>query len=249
MGQILRDIYTDTTISSMIGFKGGTCAYFFYNLPRFSVDLDFDLLTTDEQTQKIVMEKMKNILASYGKVKDEKNKRYTLFFLLSYGDAEHNIKVEINTRSFLPDMGKHYELKEFLGMAMLAAKRDYLFAGKLMALSERKETAARDVYDIYFFGKENWEIDRAVVESRSKKSVKEYLAQCLTIVETMKDNQMLRGLGELMDNKNKNWVKGNLKKEAIFVLKNYLNVLKWTRLVAAAETFGFCQGVAQQSIL
>ncbi len=27
-----------------IAFKGGTCAYFFYNLPRFSFDLDFDMI-------------------------------------------------------------------------------------------------------------------------------------------------------------------------------------------------------------
>ena len=44
MGYILKDIYADITINSLLGFKGGTCAYFFYNLPRFSVDLDFDLL-------------------------------------------------------------------------------------------------------------------------------------------------------------------------------------------------------------
>lgn len=30
--------------SEKIAFKGGTCAYFFYNLPRFSFDLDFDML-------------------------------------------------------------------------------------------------------------------------------------------------------------------------------------------------------------
>ena len=43
MGQILKDIYTDVSISPLLGLKGGTCAYFFYGLPRFSVDLDFDL--------------------------------------------------------------------------------------------------------------------------------------------------------------------------------------------------------------
>jgi len=226
MGKILRDIYTDTTISSLLGFKGGTCAYFFYDLPRFSVDLDFDLLTTDEKTQKTVMEKIKNILTPYGQIKDEKNKRFTLFFLLSYGDAEHNIKVEINTRTLIPDIKKHYELKEFLGMAMLAAKKDYLFASKLMALSERRETAGRDVYDIYFFGKANWDIDRAVLELRSGKNIQEHLADCVKIIETMKDNQILHGLGELLDDKDKNWVKNNLKKEAIFTLKNYLSALK-----------------------
>lgn len=42
--RILKDIYTDTTIGPFLGFKGGTAAYLFYDLNRFSVDLDFDLL-------------------------------------------------------------------------------------------------------------------------------------------------------------------------------------------------------------
>jgi len=48
--QILKDIYSDTDISPFLGFKGGTAAYLFYDLPRFSVDLDFDLL--DETKRK-----------------------------------------------------------------------------------------------------------------------------------------------------------------------------------------------------
>jgi len=59
MGQILKDIYTDTSIAPLLGFKGGTCAYFFYGLPRFSVDLDFDLLKKiDEENQENVFEKL-----------------------------------------------------------------------------------------------------------------------------------------------------------------------------------------------
>jgi hypothetical protein len=48
----------------------------------------------------------------------------------------------------------------------------------------------------------------------------------VAIVEAMKDNQMLRGLGELLDAKGKNWAKNKLKEETIFVLKNYLSALK-----------------------
>jgi predicted nucleotidyltransferase component of viral defense system len=70
MGQILKDIYADITISPLLGFKGGTCAYFFYGLPRFSVDLDFDLLSVSEENQKIVFEKIVGILSKYGEKKD-----------------------------------------------------------------------------------------------------------------------------------------------------------------------------------
>jgi hypothetical protein len=36
--QILKDIYSDTTIAPLLGFKGGTAALFFYQLDRFSVE-------------------------------------------------------------------------------------------------------------------------------------------------------------------------------------------------------------------
>ena len=42
--QILKDIYSDVELSGCLGFKGGTALMFFYDLPRFSVDLDFNLL-------------------------------------------------------------------------------------------------------------------------------------------------------------------------------------------------------------
>jgi predicted nucleotidyltransferase component of viral defense system len=39
--QILKDIYSNIELSNWLGFKGGTALLFFYDLPRFSVDLDF----------------------------------------------------------------------------------------------------------------------------------------------------------------------------------------------------------------
>jgi predicted nucleotidyltransferase component of viral defense system len=64
----LRDVYADASIASLLGFKGGTCAYFFYDLPRFSVDLDFDLLTSDESNQKLVFETVRKILEQHGQI-------------------------------------------------------------------------------------------------------------------------------------------------------------------------------------
>ena len=80
MGRILKDIYTDVTISSLLGFKGGTCAYLFYRLPRFSVDLDFDLLLISEENQKLVFEKLVSIMNKYGQIKDKYIKRFNMPF-------------------------------------------------------------------------------------------------------------------------------------------------------------------------
>jgi len=227
MGQILKDIYTDVTISSLLGFKGGTCAYFFYNLPRFSVDLDFDLLMVNDENQKMVFEKIVAILGKYGEVKDQYIKRFTVFALLSYGDDDHNIKVEINVRKLVENIQDHYEMKEYLGISMFVAKKDYLFASKLSALTLRSETAMRDIYDIHYFAKSNWDINAEVIKERIGKINKEYLADCVVFIEKLKDNQMLQGLGELVDSeKEKAWIRTHLKTDSIFMLKNYLSAIK-----------------------
>lgn len=227
MGQILRDIYSDTSISSLIGFKGGTCAYFFYGLTRFSVDLDFDLFSSDEATQKLVYEKISGMLGKYGEVKDHYIKRNTIFFLLSYGDADHNVKVEVNVRILMPDIREHYEMKEYLGISLFAAKKDYLFASKLAALTDRRLLAMRDIYDIWFFAKNSWDVNVEVLKARTGKTIKEHIADCIPVVEAVKDNEILRGLAELLPGeKEKSWVKTHLRKETVFLLKNYMSVLK-----------------------
>lgn len=230
MGRILRDIYANVSIAPLLGFKGGTCAYFFYALPRFSVDLDFDLLKTDDEAiQKFVFDTARKILEQYGEIKDSRIKRYTIFFLLSYGDADHNIKFEVNTRLLAPDIKTHYQLKKHLGISMLVGKKDYLFASKLAALTLRSEIAMRDIYDIWYFAENNWNINADVIKARTNKTVKEYLADCISAIEKVKDNQILQGLGELLNEKEKAWVKTYLRKEVIFLLKNYMSVMNASR--------------------
>lgn len=226
MGQILKDISADISIAPLLGLKGGTCAYFFYGLPRFSVDLDFDLLAPNEENQRLIFEKIINILSKYGDIKNQYTKRFTIFALLSYGDADHNIKIEINIRDLPSNTKDYYEIKEYLGISMLVAKKDYLFAGKLAALTLRSETAMRDIYDIHYFAKNNWGIDAQVLQAKTEKTTKEHLADCIALIEKTKDNQILQGLGELLSEKEKIWVKNNLKSDAVFMLKNYMSVLK-----------------------
>jgi len=225
MGKILHDIYSDVTISSLLGFKGGTCVYFFYDLSRFSVDLDFDLLEINEDNKKIVSEKIINILGKYGEVKDHQIKRHTIFALLSYGKNEHNIKIEINLRELLENIRDSYETRSSLGVSMLIAKKDYIFASKLVALTTRGEVAMRDVYDIYHFAKNDWDIKSEVIQKRTGKTIAEYLDDCVKFAENINNSQILQRLGELISSeKEKDWIRTHLKSEVIFMLKNYLSV-------------------------
>lgn len=221
MGSILRGIYDDTSISSLLGFKGGTCAYFFYDLPRFSVDLDFDLLSHDEDLRQRVCNNLEVMIKGLGVIKDRYIKYNTIFHLLSYGDTDHNIKVEVNTRMLIPNMKEGYEIRGNLGISMLVAKKDYMFASKLAALTTRKQTAMRDIYDVWFFAKNGWDINCEVVKARTGKTIKVHLADCIEIVKKVKDNEILRGLGELLSESQKDWVRTILRNEAILMLENY----------------------------
>ena len=217
--QILKDIYYDTSISPFLGFKGGTAAILFYNLPRFSVDLDFDLL--DKIKEEYVFSRVEQIVKNYGQIKEARKKRFNLFFLLSYEEKAQNIKVEISRRSF----GSQYELKTYLGISMLVIKKQDMFANKLMAMYERFGKTNRDIYDVWFFLRENWPINKEIVEKRSEMSFRALLEKCISSLKSVENRHILGGMGELLNEKQKIWAKNHLKQDTIFLLRLYLENL------------------------
>jgi len=215
--RILKDIYTNTSLGPLLGFKGGTAAYLFYNLGRFSTDLDFDLLNKDKEEE--VFRKIEKVAKEYGMVKEKRNKRYTLFILLSYLEQTHNIKIEINKRNF----GSKYEVKNYLGISMLVMRKEDMFAHKLVAMTERSRITNRDIFDIWFFLKNNWEINKEIIEKRTRMKFKDYLKKCIKFIEKLSERGVLSGIGELLDEKQKVWAKTNLKNDVLFLLKLMLD--------------------------
>ena len=226
MGQILKDLYTNPVVAPLLGFKGGTCAYYFYGLPRFSVDMDFDLLEESQEKKKIVFSEVGDILARYGTIKNSYIKHFTIFFLLSYGDEDHNIKFEINTRQLASNIKEKYVSRDYFSIPVLIAKKDYIFASKLSALSLRKKIAMRDVYDTHYFLKNNWDLDKEIIKLRVSKPVDVYLEECIQLIEGIKDRYVLSGLGELVGGEaEKDWVRRSLRSDTVFLLRNYLSAI------------------------
>jgi len=214
--KILKDIYTDTTIGPLLGFKGGTAVYLFYNLNRFSVDLDFDLL--DAEKEDYVFERIKKILENYGTIKEAEKKRFNLFYVLVYDDkvpGSQNIKVEINRREF----GSKYEVRSYLGISMKVMVREDMFAHKFCAMYERIGKTNRDIFDVWYFLQNEWPVNKKIVEERTGITFKEFLQKCVDSLEKMTDQNILSGMGELLDAKQKDWVRSKLRTETIFLLK------------------------------
>ena len=211
--QILKDLYSDTSISPYLGFKGGTAALMFYGLDRFSVDLDFDLLDEDQSDQ--VYNRTLEIARKYGTIKEAHRKRFNLFILLSYEDRARNIKVEINRRQF----GSSYEIKTYLGVSMQVMVVEDMFAHKLMAMYERIDKTSRDIYDVWFFLNSRTPINKTIVEVRAQMPFNQLVSKCIIQLEKMDNRHILIGMGELLTPQKKDWARVKLRLETIALLR------------------------------
>jgi len=208
--EILKEIYSDVELRTILGFKGGTAAFLFYDLPRLSVDLDFDLL--DLKKKELTLKKIKVILSRFGQVEDIKEKRYTLFGLLSYGKGERKVKIEISKRKSIA----LFKLRQYLGISMLVMEKEDMAAGKLSALITRKKLASRDIFDLWFFLKNNWQINEKIVEEKTGLSLIKALKKAKKIVKEVPRTYLLQGMGELLDENQKQTVKEKMRDDLIF---------------------------------
>jgi predicted nucleotidyltransferase component of viral defense system len=213
--QLLKDIYSDIDLANSLGFKGGTALMLFYNLPRYSIDLDFNLLNGEKSQE--VFEKIRKIVATYGRIKDEAVKHFGLIIVLDYGQHERNLKIEVSTRSFADS----YEVKNYLGIPIRVMKLPDMFSHKLCALLDRSMLTNRDIFDCWFLMNQRTPVNPHIIRDRMNVDLGNYFQQCIDRIDKVNENRILNGLGDLMDEETKSFVKSKLKAETISLLRLY----------------------------
>lgn len=209
---ILRDIYTTSNLQARLAFKGGTCLYMFYGLDRFSVDLDFNVISTDFDDKPIT-----NILTKYLLLTDQFQKHFTWLWFGSYQKGMQGVKVEISKRDF-PDT---YINKNFYGITIPTLSPDCMFAHKLCAITDRKKLQNRDLYDAHFMFVKDFPINEEIVKIRTGKTLKEYFLYLIDFIEkNVNKNAILEGLGELLSDSQKDRIKETLLRDILFDLKS-----------------------------
>lgn len=213
MAQILSLIFKDKDLCNAVGFKGGTALMFFYDLPRFSTDLDFNLL--DASKQDVVYNKVRQILLRFGTIDDEAKKLYGPILVLNYGKGERMLKVEISNRQY----DNHYETKTLAGTDIRVLTVPDMFAHKLCAMGER--LSPRDVFDVWFFLQQmHASVNENIIKQRTGKTVSEYAAWCSQRVREASPKLLMQGLGEVInDTRTKNFVKTRLIEETAQALE------------------------------
>jgi predicted nucleotidyltransferase component of viral defense system len=203
LSKLLIDLARQKTVSAQLGFKGGTALYFFYDLDRFSVDLDFDWLG-DENFD---LSSLDSIVEKNLTVLEKRKKYFTWLWIGSYEKGFQRVKVEINTRKY----PNQYEARDFRGYSIRVMKPEYMLAHKLCAILDRKNLQNRDLYDAWFMFNKGFSSNEEIVELRTGKKLKAYLNDLLEFVNALPNGyDVLNGLGEVVDERKKNWIKNNM---------------------------------------
>ena len=224
---ILLDIYKNSSLGPMLGFKGGTAAMLFYNLPRFSIDLDFDttaMFQKDSAEIKTLTEKMSTLLAAKYTIKDQSTKYNTLFWLVSYGPGLTHIKVEISTRD---NPYNHYTVTPFYGVTIKVLDYKDMIAHKLVAATQRESVAHRDLFDIHYFLNSQYAgvINYQIIKHRTGKEPKEFYMFLLDYIHNIHPKSILAGLGEVLTDAQKNWVTSKLIIELQGLIQRQIDLL------------------------
>jgi len=216
---LIRDIY-QSAVGDILGFKGGTMAYFFYGLDRFSVDLDFDLL--NEKKINLIKNNLSPIIKKYGEIIEERNKFFTYFYLLSYEKKQRHVKIEISKRDILSS----YEISNFYGVDVKIQKIEDAFATKLLACTTRKTTAYRDYYDVLFYLKKGVMPNEKIIYKITKKSLPSYLKDLKKrIADNLTGQKVIEGIGELINQNQKEYIRKKFKDELISNLSFFIDNL------------------------
>ncbi len=172
-------LYSFSKFGNTLVLKGGTALYKFYNLNRFSEDLDFTM-----NTRKINIEKMAQTLLSHASLigirgsleekrryKNEINVRASFRGPFYDGSKTSMTRITINislrerpqylTKAFL--VPNYREIPSFT-VHVLDAKE--ILAEKIRAIMTREKP--RDVYDLWFLLKRRIPIDEVLINKKLK---------------------------------------------------------------------------------
>ena len=140
--------------------------------------------------------------------------------VLSYGEHDINIKIDVSRKIW---KSNQYEIMNFYGTDIRVQDKATIFANKLVALTERSTN--RDIYDVWFFFKSMFPISEALIRERTDKSSREFLKEVEQKLKNLpKGYNILDGLGEVLTEKQKYFVKEKLLTELIGIISFYTTI-------------------------
>jgi predicted nucleotidyltransferase component of viral defense system len=214
MKKILFAIFSGP-YKDIIAFKGGTLAYLYYWLPRFSTDIDLDLLDIAQEQE--VKEYIETLLMGFWNV-ENRVWRDLHRWKFHYDPNSWLIKIELNKRQ---NPFTQYEWIVIDNIEIQAQNFTSMVTNKLIALGDRRYN--RDLYDINYFVTQWCQFDENIIKNRTDSTLDQRIIMLIQkIPKQFQENTILHQLWEVLDAKQKPWVKANLITETTKLLQIYL---------------------------
>ncbi|MFC2696336.1 MAG: nucleotidyl transferase AbiEii/AbiGii toxin family protein [Candidatus Absconditicoccaceae bacterium] len=216
MLKILHGLFS-TKVAPYLAFKGGTLAYFCYDLERYSTDIDLDLL--DHSREEEVKSEIIALLSRIGEIKNITLGRDLHRWIFRYDEKSPNIKVELNKRELT---GNSYEYQTIFGQDIYCVDALTMVTNKFLALGNRRYN--RDLFDTHFFRKKGFEYKEEIIFARSGMSLPDYIEFLIKeLPKHYASNTILAdGMGDVLTDTQKLRVKKHLATETIALLDQYL---------------------------
>jgi len=229
--RVLEAISSDAYLSTVLYFKGGTCASMLGWLDRFSVDLDFDYSGTSNDISK-TREALAVIFADLGlSIKD--SSKNGLQYFLKYGNNDNHRTILKIDASFPLFKSSQYAPQRFfeIDRVFICQTKETMFAHKLCAIMDRFEKtghiAGRDLYDIHHFFMNGYDYDADVIYERTHLLVKEFFQKLILFIEkNVTDQVITEDLSSLIELAKFKILRKVLKREVIKLLKDEVESFK-----------------------
>jgi predicted nucleotidyltransferase component of viral defense system len=185
---------------SHIAFKGGTALKLFYDLPRYSEDIDYDFL--GKISPQRMMDILKYLVAKKKwEVTDDAVNYNTILLELRFAGPERNfrIKLEVSTR----EKELKTTIQSLRGVPVLTLEPSFLMTEKLITFVERK--AGRDIFDAWFILNNAYPLDEnKLIDTFG--GLTNFFKALLKAIQKADSKKILRDTGKLLSLDQRNWI-------------------------------------------
>jgi len=206
-----------SSIGAQIAFKGGTALKLFYDLPRYSEDMDYDCLPGVCASDLMDM-LTRDMTKKRWEITDQAVKYHTVLLELRFQGPERNfrLKIEISTRE--------KELKTTIlllrGVPVLTLEPSFMMTEKLFTSIDRQ--AGRDIFDAWFILNNAYPLDDSMITRRWKDQTSFYGA-LLNMLENTESRKVFQDTGKLLNDEQRNWIKTTFLTDFKRLVRNRLN--------------------------
>ncbi len=197
--EIVQDL-GKSKAGSQIAFKGGTALKLFFDLPRYSEDIDYDILpgASAEGLIGIITDRCTR---KGWEITDSALKYHTILVELRFSGPDRNfhVKIEISTRE--------KELKTSIlplrGVPIVTLEPSFLMTEKLFTFLDRQ--AGRDIFDAWFILNGAHPLDEPMI-AHAFGNRSAFFQELLNTVRKADPKRILRDTGKLLNQDYRNWI-------------------------------------------